>query len=262
VAALALAAALTGTGGLVLALGAAGAAVVALTPTFDALEQKIFDLHNWLASLLGLQPRGGTGRQFGPSEIPYDTIRFPRGGSRRVYRPDLLPHFDPYDLQRELAPTGTAPTLGAAPPAPAGSSSIIIAPLGGVRPGQPGYAPQPREPAPPEGASGVPPLGTTLPPATPGTSMPQMPSIPFIPTSAEGDIRSQSRQIGDVIRASIQTSSPRESRPIVVSLNIDGQRISEALSTQLAALMDQPGQAPYHDGWRGWQPPDMQMTTT
>jgi hypothetical protein len=92
--------------------------------------------------------------------------------------------------------------------------------------------------------------------------MPQMPSIPFIPTSAEGDIRSQSRQLGDVIRASIQTSSPRESRPIVVSLNIDGQRISEALSTQLAAFMDQPGQAPYHDGWRGWQPPDMQKTTT
>jgi len=255
-AALALAAAMTGTGGLVLALGAVGAAAALAVPYFDQLEQKIFDLHDWIASLFGLQPRGGTGRDYGPTEVPYEIVPGARGGVRRLAP---LPHFTPYDIQRELAPRGFLPAV---PAPPTGSSAIIIAPLGGVRPGQPGYAPQPREPAPPEGASGVPPLGTTLPPAQPGTSMPQMPSIPFIPTSAEGDIRSQSRQLADVMRVAIQTGTQRESRPIVVSLNIDGQRISEALSTQLAALMEQPGQAPYHDGWRGWQSPDMQMTTT
>jgi hypothetical protein len=48
--------------------------------------------------------------------------------------------------------------------------------------------------------------------------------------------------------------------PMVVSLNIDGRRISEALSSSLAELMEFPNQAPYHDSFGGPAYPDQQFT--
>jgi hypothetical protein len=63
-------------------------------------------------------------------------------------------------------------------------------------------------------------------------------------------------------RNAIWSAPAKDARPIVVSLNIDGRRISEAISTQLAGMLGVPGQAPFHDAWRGWAPPDSQYSTT
>ena len=69
-------------------------------------------------------------------------------------------------------------------------------------------------------------------------------------------------QLETAMRDAVMAARSTDTRPIVVSLNIDGRKISEALSTQLADLMGQPGQSHFHDGWRGWAPPDMQTSST
>lgn len=51
-------------------------------------------------------------------------------------------------------------------------------------------------------------------------------------------------------------------QPIIVSLNIDGRKISEALSSSLAELMQFPTQAPYHDTYSGYSSPDNQTAST
>jgi hypothetical protein len=187
-------------------------------------------IRNWIYERLGWKPPGAT-------EGGLEGLRWrpgPRGGG--VYAlPDT---FSLGDIARRLNPP---------------------------RANLPLSFPVPREPPPPEGAAGMPPGGTTLMPSSPAAAgaalMPMSFTPPFQQTEGP-DLHAQRRELGAIINAAIQTGGTREGRPIIVSLNIDGQRISEALSTQLAAMMEQPGQAPYHDGWRGWQPPDQQMTTT
>jgi hypothetical protein len=50
--------------------------------------------------------------------------------------------------------------------------------------------------------------------------------------------------------------------PINLSLNIDGRKIAESISAALATLMEFPNQAPYHDSFGGYAPPDQQFSST
>jgi hypothetical protein len=67
----------------------------------------------------------------------------------------------------------------------------------------------------------------------------------------------------NAMRAALSTGG-RGGQPVVVplTLNIDGRRIAEAMSSALAGLMEHPLQAPYHDTFGGYAPPDSQFAST
>jgi hypothetical protein len=52
-----------------------------------------------------------------------------------------------------------------------------------------------------------------------------------------------------------------KSQVVAVSLNIDGRKIAEALSSSIAEMMEHPTSAPYHDAYSGYTGPDNQMAS-
>jgi hypothetical protein len=84
---------------------------------------------------------------------------------------------------------------------------------------------------------------------------------PFLPMSLTPEDKRD--DITNAIHAAAwMSTNARDTKPVVVSLNIDGRRISEALSSTLAQLMEFPNQAPYHDSFGGYAPPDQQFAST
>lgn len=111
--------------------------------------------------------------------------------------------------------------------------------------------------APTGGAVGVPGVSAAPPPGVSDVLRSMLIPLSMRPGDSPGR-----GGLEDAVRNAVWTAPQKDARPVVISLNLDGQRVSEILSTQLAANMEHPGQAPFHDGWRGWQSPDMQWSTT
>jgi flagellar hook-basal body complex protein FliE len=126
--------------------------------------------------------------------------------------------------------------------------------------------------------------GLNLPiPGTPGGALPHdltlpTPSWPSLsprgaPLPAPGGIpmnfRPDDPSGGRIENAilSIAQSAGAGGQPIQVqqapiNINIDGRKIAESISAALATLMEFPNQAPYHDSFGGYAPPDHQQVTT
>jgi hypothetical protein len=152
--------------------------------------------------------------------------------------------------------------MGWKPTSPAQPLATTVAPAAGVvsGPGIPGlfgFTPRPGVPVAPTGA---PPGSVPGLPAVPG--LPGGPSGQAITPTPERHSAASPAEIEAATRNAIWNAPSKDARPIVVSLNIDGRRISEAISTQLAGMMGVPGQAPFHNAWGGWAPPDSQYATT
>jgi hypothetical protein len=98
--------------------------------------------------------------------------------------------------------------------------------------------------------------GGSGPPSGVGSGSPPFMPINLRPDQPGGDF-------ANAMRAAV-SSGGRGGQPVVVplTLNIDGRRIAEAMSSQLAEFLEHPTQAPYFDTFSGYAPPDNQFSST